>query len=195
MPFFEALVARFYAGVADDDVLRPLYPEADLAPADASADPLPRPVLGRPAHLRSRARPPAAAPATLPVRDRCHRPRPMAPAHARRARRARPASGRGRGVRDATSPWPRRRCATPIDGGATARPLRAAETCRAIAPRARSAPRGPAGGRRAPAPSPAWRRSARRASRPSSRPSRAAPRSRRSSGPRTSGRAPRVRGP
>ena len=33
MPFFEDLVARFYAGVADDDVLRPLYPEADLGPA------------------------------------------------------------------------------------------------------------------------------------------------------------------
>ena len=33
MPFFEDLVARFYAGVAADPVLRPLYPEADLAPA------------------------------------------------------------------------------------------------------------------------------------------------------------------
>jgi len=33
MPFFEALVARFYAGVADDPILRPIYPEADLAPA------------------------------------------------------------------------------------------------------------------------------------------------------------------
>lgn len=33
MPFFERLVGRFYAGVADDPVLRPLYPEADLAPA------------------------------------------------------------------------------------------------------------------------------------------------------------------
>jgi hemoglobin len=33
MPFFEALVGRFYAGVADDQVLRPIYPEADLAPA------------------------------------------------------------------------------------------------------------------------------------------------------------------
>ena len=33
MPFFEGLVARFYRGVADDDVLRPLYPEADLGPA------------------------------------------------------------------------------------------------------------------------------------------------------------------
>lgn len=33
LPFFERLVQRFYDGVADDDVLRPLYPEADLAPA------------------------------------------------------------------------------------------------------------------------------------------------------------------
>ena len=33
MSFFEALVGRFYEGVATDDVLRPLYPEADLAPA------------------------------------------------------------------------------------------------------------------------------------------------------------------
>ncbi|CAN5841611.1 globin [soil metagenome] len=28
------IVHRFYAGVADDPVLRPLYPEADLAPAE-----------------------------------------------------------------------------------------------------------------------------------------------------------------
>ena len=33
MPFFERVVGRFYVGVADDPVLRPLYPEADLAPA------------------------------------------------------------------------------------------------------------------------------------------------------------------
>lgn len=32
-PFFEALVARFYAGVSGDPLLRALYPEADLAPA------------------------------------------------------------------------------------------------------------------------------------------------------------------
>jgi hemoglobin len=30
---FRRLVARFYAGVHDDPVLRPLYPEADLGPA------------------------------------------------------------------------------------------------------------------------------------------------------------------
>lgn len=30
---FRRLVASFYAGVADDPVLRPLYPEEDLAPA------------------------------------------------------------------------------------------------------------------------------------------------------------------
>jgi hemoglobin len=33
MPFFEALVGRFYEGVASDPVLRSLYPEEDLAPA------------------------------------------------------------------------------------------------------------------------------------------------------------------
>jgi hemoglobin len=31
---FERLVAVFYAGVADDPVLRPLYPEPDLGPAE-----------------------------------------------------------------------------------------------------------------------------------------------------------------
>ncbi|MEP7160181.1 MAG: globin [Dermatophilaceae bacterium] len=30
---FEKLTAAFYRGVAEDPVLRPLYPEADLAPA------------------------------------------------------------------------------------------------------------------------------------------------------------------
>ncbi|MEJ7696376.1 MAG: globin [Candidatus Limnocylindrales bacterium] len=33
MPFFEALVERFYAGVASDPVLRALYPEEELGPA------------------------------------------------------------------------------------------------------------------------------------------------------------------
>ena len=33
MPFFERVVGRFYAGVAADPTLRPLYPEADLAGA------------------------------------------------------------------------------------------------------------------------------------------------------------------
>ena len=33
MPFFEALVGRFYDGVETDPVLRPLYPEPDLAGA------------------------------------------------------------------------------------------------------------------------------------------------------------------
>lgn len=31
---FTRLVHRFYQGVADDPVLRPLYPEADLGPAE-----------------------------------------------------------------------------------------------------------------------------------------------------------------
>ena len=33
-PTFERLVARFYEGVAADPVLRPLYPEPDLAAAE-----------------------------------------------------------------------------------------------------------------------------------------------------------------
>jgi hemoglobin len=33
-PFFEALVGRFYAGVAQDALLRAVYPEADLGPAE-----------------------------------------------------------------------------------------------------------------------------------------------------------------
>ena len=32
--FFTALVHDFYAGVAADDVLRPMYPDADLGPAE-----------------------------------------------------------------------------------------------------------------------------------------------------------------
>ena len=32
--FFVALVRDFYAGVATDDVLRPMYPEQDLGPAE-----------------------------------------------------------------------------------------------------------------------------------------------------------------
>ena len=32
-PFFEALVGRFYAGVGADPILRAIYPEPDLAPA------------------------------------------------------------------------------------------------------------------------------------------------------------------
>jgi hemoglobin len=33
MDTIRAIVSKFYEGVADDEVLRPLYPEEDLAPA------------------------------------------------------------------------------------------------------------------------------------------------------------------
>ena len=33
-PFFAKLVAEFYRGVATDPVLKPMYPEADLGPAE-----------------------------------------------------------------------------------------------------------------------------------------------------------------
>ena len=44
--WFVALVDRFYAGVADDPVLRPLYPD-DLGPVEGPPDRVPDPVLGR----------------------------------------------------------------------------------------------------------------------------------------------------
>jgi len=34
-PTFEKIVSRFYEEVAKDDVLRPMYPEEDLGPAEA----------------------------------------------------------------------------------------------------------------------------------------------------------------
>lgn len=33
-PFFQRLVAEFYRGVAGDEILRPMYPEQDLGPAE-----------------------------------------------------------------------------------------------------------------------------------------------------------------
>ncbi|GLJ60319.1 MULTISPECIES: globin [Microbacterium] len=33
-PTFQRLVAAFYRGVADDEVLKPMYPEEDLGPAE-----------------------------------------------------------------------------------------------------------------------------------------------------------------
>ena len=45
---FVRLVDAFYRGVADDPVLRPMYPEEDLGPARGAPDAVPRAVLGRP---------------------------------------------------------------------------------------------------------------------------------------------------
>ena len=51
MPFFERLVDAFYRGVAIDEVLLPLYPEApDLTGARHRLDTVSRPVLGWSAH-------------------------------------------------------------------------------------------------------------------------------------------------
>ena len=36
MPVFERIVARFYEGVASDELLRPMYPEDDLADGSAA---------------------------------------------------------------------------------------------------------------------------------------------------------------
>ena len=83
-PFFEALVARFYDGVATDPLLRPLYPGGRPGAGAASADPVPHPVLGRAADLRRGTWSPAAAHAPRAVRDRAARAGPLARAHAGR---------------------------------------------------------------------------------------------------------------
>ena len=57
MPYFEALVGRFYDGVAVDPELRAIYPEADLAPARRRLT-LFLAHMGRPDDLQRRARPP-----------------------------------------------------------------------------------------------------------------------------------------
>ena len=83
-PFFEALVGRFYAGVAEDPLLRPIYPEQPTsARRERRLQAVPDPVLGRPDHLRPGARPPAPADAPRAVRDRAGRARPLARPHAR----------------------------------------------------------------------------------------------------------------
>ena len=72
---FRRLVHGFYSGVAEDPLLRPLYPEEDLTGAEERLRHVPHPVLGRPAHLLRAARPPAAADAARPVRTSVRRAR------------------------------------------------------------------------------------------------------------------------
>ena len=120
MPFFEALVGRFYAGVADDPILRPIYPEADLAPAQRRLTLFLAQYWGGPrtydeerGHPRLRMR---HAPFAI---DAVARDRWLLHMRAAIAELAPPA-GRGRRTSSATSRWPPRRCATATD--ATRRP-------------------------------------------------------------------------
>ena len=81
-PFFRRLVDAFYDGVAGDDVLVRLYPEApDLTGRPAAAAAVPRAVLGRPDDVLRRARPPPPAPAPPAVPHRARGARPLARAH------------------------------------------------------------------------------------------------------------------
>ena len=69
-PTFRKLVDEFYAGVATDPLLRPMYPEEDLGPAADRLALFLDAVLGRPEHLLGAARAPAAADAARAVPDR-----------------------------------------------------------------------------------------------------------------------------
>ena len=113
-PFFVALVAGFYARVATDPVLRPLYPEADLAPAQR------RLTLFLPS--TGAARVPTTPSAAIRA---CGCATPRSPSTGRSRRVARPDAGgaRGRGraaddvgrARRVLRRWPPRRCATAAD--------------------------------------------------------------------------------
>ena len=68
-PFFTALVERFYAGVAADPLLRPMYPE-DLTELQGPPGPVPDAVLGRTPALQRAAGASAPQDAPRPVRHR-----------------------------------------------------------------------------------------------------------------------------
>ena len=82
-PTFRKLVDEFYAGVADDPLLRPLYPEEDLGPAADRLRLFLMQYWGGPGTYSAAARPPAAADAARAVPGRPGRARRLAAPHAR----------------------------------------------------------------------------------------------------------------
>ena len=120
MPFFERSSGGFYAGVADRPGPPPALSGGGPGRRPAPADAVPRPVLGRPAHVRRGARPSAAPDAPRPVRDRPGGARSLAGPHARRHRRARARRRTSPTSSSATSRWPPRRCATATEGAVAA---------------------------------------------------------------------------
>ena len=89
---FVRLVDTFYRGVAEDEVLRPMYPEEDLGPAKERLTMFLEQYWGGPDHLQpgARASPPANAPRLVPRQPR--RARSLARPHARGGRRTRTAA-------------------------------------------------------------------------------------------------------
>ena len=94
MPFFEALVARFYGSVADDPLLRPLYPDADLAPAQRRLTLFLAQYWGGPTTYDQERGHPRLRMRHAPFAIGTRRARSLAAAHARLDRRVR--RGRGR---------------------------------------------------------------------------------------------------
>ena len=63
---FRRLVHRFYEGVAEDPILRPMYPEEDLGPGRGAPRAVPDAVLGRSDDVQRQPRPPPPADAARP---------------------------------------------------------------------------------------------------------------------------------
>lgn len=79
---FDAIVSRFYAQVAEDEVLRRVYPEDDLAGAEERLRMFLEQYWGGPRTYSGAARPPPIADAACPVSDLAHRTRRLAAVHA-----------------------------------------------------------------------------------------------------------------
>ena len=84
---FTRLVEVFYAGVADDEVLRPLYPEQDLGPAAERLRMFLEQYWGGPTTYSDQRGHPASADAAPPLPRRCLGARPVASPHAGGGRR------------------------------------------------------------------------------------------------------------
>ena len=91
MAFFEDLVGRFYAAVADDPILRPLYPEADLGPAQRRLTLFLAQYWGGPRTYDDERGHPRLRMRHVPFADRTGRARPLARPHARGPGRGQPA--------------------------------------------------------------------------------------------------------
>ena len=115
MPFFEALVGRFYDGVADRSGPPPALPGAGPGRRPPPPDAVPHPVLGRPDDLRRRSAATRGC-GCATRRSRSGRPSAtLARPHARGDRRDGAAGRRRRRARALLRRWPPRRCATATD--------------------------------------------------------------------------------
>ena len=89
-PVFEQIVAEFYRGVANDPVLRALYPETDLGPAERRLRMFLEQYWGGPTTYQQERGHPRLRMRHLPLLSIRFLSLPLAAPHGRRGRRRRP---------------------------------------------------------------------------------------------------------